>query len=200
MAKTVAAPTIAPMVPLRSALGDPGDWFCDFCGLCSEFTYPRANSHRLDTPHILHALLSFRRGQHWSVPARSMLMAEEAITKGIVHFGDPIIDILRLGDKRAKALKKKAAPGSHCACFGPHHGTRCHQVGVGVNGTLWERYVAAQEAILERLRATMREYLYVLADDSERPAPAARALRAPPLGQDGNATDVAKKEGSHQRG
>jgi hypothetical protein len=129
-----------------------------------------------------------------------MLMAEEAITKGIVHFGDPIIDILRLGDKRAKALKKKAAPGSHCACFGPHHGTRCHQVGVGVNSTLWERYVVAQEAILERLRATMREYLCVLADDSERPAPAARALCAPPLGQDGNATDVAKKEGSHQRG
>lgn len=25
-----------PTVQSRSALGDPGDWYCDYCGLCSE--------------------------------------------------------------------------------------------------------------------------------------------------------------------
>ncbi|BEI79783.1 hypothetical protein CcaverHIS002_0103120 [Cutaneotrichosporon cavernicola] len=130
-AKTVMAPAAVPITPSRSALGDPGDWFCDFCGLCNWTR--RAFCLRccpLDADNI-----------------------EEAITKGIVHFGDPIIHILRLGDKRAKALKKKPAMGAQCPCFGPHHGTRCHQVGIGVNATLWEKYLMAQDNILERLRA-----------------------------------------------
>lgn len=71
----------------------------------------------------------------------------------MIHFADPIIDILRLGEKRARALKKKALPGSHCACFGPHHGTRCPQVGMAVNAQLWESYVQAQGVILERMRS-----------------------------------------------
>jgi hypothetical protein len=78
-----------------------------------------------------------------------------------VHYDDPIIRLLGYADKRARALKKtpaKTAPGRspgqapHCACFGPHHGTRCVQSGRMEPENLWGMYVESQEALLKAMQ------------------------------------------------
>lgn len=65
--------------------------------------------------------------------------------KGIIHPSDPIIGILNLEGKRALALKK--AQWGSCACFGPHHGTRCPCDSVGVPANLWDMYVASMRTV-----------------------------------------------------
>lgn len=74
---------------------------------------------------------------------------EEAITKGLVSHDDPIINILGYGDKRARALKKgRSGPATHCACFGPHHGTRCPNAGRGITDDLWRLYLDSQVPVM----------------------------------------------------
>ncbi|KAL1411904.1 hypothetical protein Q8F55_002890 [Vanrija albida] len=110
----------------HSMLGDPGDWYCDHCGLCNWTR--RAFCLRCCPLHPDNI--------------------EEAITKGIVHHEDPIITALGLRDKRARALKKTKVVTTHCPCFGPHHGTRCSNAGLGVPPALWKQYIESQEAML----------------------------------------------------
>ncbi|WOO80498.1 uncharacterized protein LOC62_03G004020 [Vanrija pseudolonga] len=117
----------------HSMLGDPGDWYCDHCGLCNWTR--RAFCLRCCPLHPDNAA------------------PEEAITKGIVHTDDPILAALGLRDKRNRALKKTKVVTTHCPCFGPHHGTRCANAGLGVPAPLWRQYVESQEDMLFSMRS-----------------------------------------------
>lgn len=84
--------------------------------------------------------------------APPLTSAEEAITKGIVHTDDPILTALGLRDKLHRVLKKAKVVTTHCPCFGPHHGTRCANAGLGVPAPLWKQYVDSQEDMLYQMK------------------------------------------------
>lgn len=67
-----------------------------------------------------------------------------------MHFDDPIIVLLGYTEKRARAMRKMTGKGapSYCACFGPHHGTRCPYVGRGVPDEIWTGYNMSTEELI----------------------------------------------------
>jgi hypothetical protein len=101
-----------------------------------------------------------------------------------VHYDDPIIAILGYCEKRARARKKAQSGGNgrskvHCACFGPHHGTRCPTPMRAVPDNLWAMYVESQELLLGSMSS--REFSLLTRADLKAPAPAPKHLPLPQL-------------------